>query len=328
MTLRTPLTSLALVRTLIVVLLLGGAESLHAELPTLRLSVLQFGTAHWELDHLKRHGFDREAGFDLQVRLVANLPASRIAVSSGDVDGAVVDLTWAQARHEAGQSFRYLPYSSQLGDVLAAPGQAIRDIEDLRDKRIGVAGGPDSKSWVLLTRAAQARGITLEREARVQFGAPPLLSQSLKRGQLDVLVTFWHFAAELTAAGDAEVALPMASVLASLDIPTRLPILGYVFHEAWALEQEALVAQFARAVAHTKRELRDEPEHWAALRPLMRVSDDEHFEALRQGYVQGIPEPLDAPRIQALQRLLELAGVTPGETMPASLFVQAPSDER
>ncbi|MGR2739432.1 ABC transporter substrate-binding protein [Billgrantia sp. Q4P2] len=323
MSLRTLPTLPLLLRLALFVLLLGAADSLRAELPTLRLSVLQFGTAHWELDHLERHGLDEAAGFDLDVRLVANLPASRIAVSSGDVDGAVVDLTWAQARHAAGQSYRYLPYSSQLGDVLAPPGAAIRDLEDLRGKRIGVAGGPDSKSWVLLTRAAQAEGVALEREAEVQFGAPPLLSQALRRGQLDVLVTFWHFAAELTAAGEAEVALPMASLLARLDIPTGLPILGYVFHDGWARDHEALVSRFAEAVAQAKRELRDEPEHWATLRPLMRASDDAHFEALRQGYVQGIPEPLDAQRIQALQRLLVLTGVEPDAVMPASLFVQA-----
>ncbi|RCV91637.1 ABC transporter substrate-binding protein [Billgrantia montanilacus] len=328
MTIRTLQAPLVLVRALIVVLLLGGVESLHAELPTLRLSVLQFGTAHWELDHLERRGLDHAAGFNLEVRLVANLPASRIAVSSGDVNGAVVDLTWAQARHAAGQSYRYLPYSSQMGDVLAAPGVAIDALGDLRGKRIGVAGGPDSKSWVLLTRAAQAEGVALEREAQVQFGAPPLLSQALRRGQLDVLVTFWHFAAELTAAGEAEVALPMASLLTRLDIPTGLPILGYVFHDEWARDHAALVARFAEAVAQAKRELRDEAGHWAALRPLMRASDDAHFEALRQGYVQGIPEPLDAQRIRALQRLLVLTGVEPGEEMPASLFVQAPSDER
>ncbi|MEQ4540754.1 MAG: ABC transporter substrate-binding protein [Billgrantia sp.] len=315
---------LPLARAALLLALLVAADSLRAEPPLLRLSVLQFGTAHWELDHLQRHGLDRDEGFVLDVRLVANLPASRIAVSSGDVDGAVVDLTWAQARHVAGHSYRYLPYSSQMGDVLAAPGASIHDIEDLRGKRIGVAGGPDSKGWVLLTRAAQARGMALEREAQVQFGAPPLLSQAFRRGQFDVLVTFWHFAAELTAAGEADVALPMDSLLASLDIPTGLPILGYVFHDSWADDHQALVAGFARAVARTKRQLRDDPDHWEALRPLMRVNDDAHFTALRQGYLQGIPEPLDEARVAALQRLLVMAGSAAEEVMPARLFVLEP----
>ena len=106
-------------------------------LPVLTLSVLQFGTPHWELDHLKRHGLDKANGFELEVRLVADLPASRLALSSGSVDGAVSDLLWAQARYEAGTAYHYLPFSSQIGEVLVNDGSPVRTLADLRGKRIG-----------------------------------------------------------------------------------------------------------------------------------------------------------------------------------------------
>ena len=68
-------------------------------LPVLTLSVLQFGTPHWELDHLKRHNLDRANGFELKVRLVADLPASRLALSSGSVGvAAVTSVTFAVTR--------------------------------------------------------------------------------------------------------------------------------------------------------------------------------------------------------------------------------------
>ena len=102
-------------QTMLFVLMLAFGTAQADELPILKLSVLQYGTAHWELDHIQRTGLDRQAGFALDVRLVANLPASRIAVSSGDVQGAVVDLTWTQASFAAGERFRYVPYSSQIG---------------------------------------------------------------------------------------------------------------------------------------------------------------------------------------------------------------------
>ena len=107
------------------------------ELPVLTLSVLQFGTPHWELEHLKRQGLDRANGFELKVRLVADVPASRLALTSGSVDGAVSDLLWAQARYQAGTAYRYVPFSSQIGEVLVPEGSAIRTLADLRGKRIG-----------------------------------------------------------------------------------------------------------------------------------------------------------------------------------------------
>ena len=45
----------------------------------------------------------------------------------GSVDGAVSDLPWAQARHEAGSSYRYLPFSSQLGEVLVPAGSEFTE---------------------------------------------------------------------------------------------------------------------------------------------------------------------------------------------------------
>src|SRR5690554_2753220 len=218
--------------TVLLVLMLAFGAAHADELPTLKLSVLQYGTAHWELDHIQRDGLDRQAGFVLDVRLVANLPASRIAVSSGDVHGAVVDLTWTQASFAAGERFRYVPYSSQIGNVLAAPQIPIDTLDDLKGKRIGVAGGPDSKGWIILNEAAQQRGIDLAREASVQYAAPPLLNQALLRGQMDVLVTFWNFAAELTASGSAYTAVDMQALMQELGLEPQLPILGYAFRES------------------------------------------------------------------------------------------------
>lgn len=181
-----------------------AAISLSAQardLPVLTLSVLQFGTPHWELEHLKRQQLDRANGFELKIRLAADVPASRLALSSGSVDGAVSDLLWAQARYEAGTAYRYVPFSSQIGEVLVPDGSDIRTLADLRGKRIGVAGGPDGLGWRLLQRAAAAQGLDLAREATVQYAAPPLLGQALRRGQVDALLTFWHFSARLRGEG-------------------------------------------------------------------------------------------------------------------------------
>lgn len=303
---------------LVLVLVFGTAQA--DELPTLKLSVLQYGTAHWELDHIQREGLDRQAGFVLDVRLVANLPASRIAVSSGDVHGAVVDLTWTQASFAAGERFFYVPYSSQIGNVLAAPQTPIDRLDDLKGKRIGVAGGPDSKGWIILNEAARQRGINLSQEASIQYAAPPLLNQALLRGQLDVLVTFWNFAAELIAEGSAYTAVDMQALMQELGLAPKLPILGYAFRESWAQGNEELLERFVTVITTAKEQLANEPQHWEALRPLMRTRDEAHFDALRQGFIEGVPEPLNPSRIRQLQQLLILTGVEADRVMSATLF--------
>jgi NitT/TauT family transport system substrate-binding protein len=305
--------------------LAGGAQAGEraSELPVLSVSVLQFGTAHWELDHILHRGLDRENGYRLDLKPVANLPASRLAVTSGSVNGAVADLLWAQSRFQAGTPYLYVPFSSQIGDIVVDESSLIRSVEDLQGKRIGVAGGPDSKGWILLQKVAERQGINLDESAEIQFAAPPLLSQALKRGQVDVIVTYWHFAARLRGEGGWRSAFSMADLLTELDLDRNLPVLGYVFSERWAQEHGPLIDGFAASLQQAKAELSNSESPWQRLRPLMGNPEDGIFTALREGFVAGTPAPQTDQRIADLQRLMTLTGADPNNLMPASLFYRS-----
>lgn len=303
--------------------LLGLAAGARAEpLPSLRLSVLQFGTAHWELDHLKRQGLDRANGFDLEVRLVADVPASRLAITAGSADGAVSDLLWAQTRHEAGTSYAFVPFSAQIGEVVVSEDSAIRQLADLAGRRLGVAGGPEGQGWRLLQQGARAQGLDLSTQVEVQFAAPPLLNQALRRGQVDAVLTFWHFAARLRGEGGVRTAFTLDQLLPTAGLQPDLPVLGYLFPAAWAESQAELLGRFQRALGETKRQLAERPEAWDAIRPLMRAGDDAVFAALRDSFIAGIPAPLDAATVDQLRQLLVLTGADPARLMPGRLFLR------
>jgi NitT/TauT family transport system substrate-binding protein len=320
---RLPRTAALLLLAPLVLLAAQAAAQAPAPLPVLTLSVLQFGTPHWELEHLKRRQLDRANGFELKVRLVADLPASRLAVTSGSVDGAVGDLLWTQARHAAGTSHLYLPFSSQIGEILVPEGSEIRQLADLAGKRIGVAGGPDGLGWRLLQEAASREGIDLAKRAQVQFAAPPLLGQALRRGQVDALLTYWHFAARMRGEGGVRQAFAMQDLLAGFGLQPDQAVLGYVFPQPWADANRALLSDFAAALRQTKQELTENPAHWQAIRPLLRADDEAVFAELRAAFIDGTPQPLDEGRIAELQRLLLLTGADPSRVMPAELFFRA-----
>ena len=306
--------------------LIASARAGQAPLPSLSISVLQFGTAHWELDHIQARGLDQDNGYQLELRLVANLPASRLAVTSGAVNGAVADLLWAQSRFQAGAPYLYVPFSAQIGDIVVARGSDIQSVADLAGKRIGVAGGPDSKGWILLNKVAAGQGVDLAATTEVQYAAPPLLSQALKRGQVDVIVTYWHFAARLKGvdAGDNgegwRSAFDMNSLLTAMNLAPPLPVLGYVFPADWARDQRPLIDQFARSLTQAKIELADDPAHWQRLWPLMGDPEDGVFEALRNGFVAGDPGNLTDQMLADLKQLLTLTGTAAVQLMDDALF--------
>ena len=51
----------------------------------------------------------------------------------------------------------FVPYSTALGAILLASGSDLQSVADLRGKRIGIAGGPLDKSWLVLRAWYRAR---------------------------------------------------------------------------------------------------------------------------------------------------------------------------
>ena len=295
-------------------------RKLDPELPELSVSVLQFGTAHWELDHIVHRQLDRKHGYRLGLRVVANLSASHLAVVSGSANAAVADLLWAQSRYQAGSPYLYLPFSSQIGDIVVSESSGVRNLAGLQGLRIGVAGGPDSKGWVLLQKVASQQGIDLAGSTDVQFAAPPLLSQGLKRGQMDAIVTYWHFAARLKGEGGWRSAFAMTDLLVAMNLDPSLPVLGYVFPKKWANEHKELIDRFAGSVVEAKAELAAQASDWERLRPLLQNPETGVFDALRDGFIAGNPKPLTDDRVANLRELLILTGADAGSLMPARLF--------
>src|SRR3546814_3434319 len=118
------------------------------DLPEIRVGTLEFGTVNWELEVIG-DGLDRENGFVLSPVVLADKDAAAIAFQSGEVDAIVTDWIWVARQRAEGRDFTFVPYSVAVGALMADPATGIRSIADLKGKRIGIAGGPDDKSWVL-----------------------------------------------------------------------------------------------------------------------------------------------------------------------------------
>ncbi|MGH1461760.1 MAG: ABC transporter substrate-binding protein [Neptuniibacter sp.] len=303
-------------------LLLCITANAHA-IPELKVTVLQSGTVNWELEHLKKQGYDEQNGFKLVINKVASLSAARLALTSNSTNMIVSDWLWAGKRIAAGDPLRFLPFSSQIGSIIVSPNQSLESLASLKGKNIGVAGGPLNKGWVLLQAAARDAGVDLRKEANIQFGAPPLQSQALKRGQIDILVTFWHYGARLETEGYQRW-ISLENLMLELGIESRVPMLGYIFKESLLKSEPELIAAFAKAITSTKADLATQDSAWAELKGLMKAENEEVYKALVAGYRNGNPEPLDDQQKEDAVKFFELIdnlGEYPsGYTLDKNLF--------
>ena len=101
-----------------------------------------------------------------------------------------------------GRPYTFVPYSLTVGGLIVRPDSGIRELADLRGKRLGVAGGPVDKSW-LFFRAYGRRvlGEDLGKLVEPSFGGPPLLNELVLRGELPAVLNYWQYGARLKAAG-------------------------------------------------------------------------------------------------------------------------------
>lgn len=303
-----------------------SASLLAKELPSLRITVIASGTVNWELQHIKDNKLDHKFGYDLVINKVASLPAARIAITAGNADLIVSDWLWASDRNSKGENLRFIPFSRQIGSVIAGTNSELNKFSDLKGKRIGIAGGPLNKGWILIRAAAMNEGINLEKESEIQFGAPPLLNHAMKSGRLDMLVTFWHYGARLEAEGYKKL-YSLSDLMKGLGLESDVPMLGYLYDAKFGDQKSELISGFYSSINAAKTELLENDGAWQELRPIMKAENKAIYNALINGYRVGIPSRLNAQQIDDAVRFYEiidrLKPFPVGDSLNPELFYKA-----
>jgi NitT/TauT family transport system substrate-binding protein len=272
----------------------------------LQIATLKFGTVNWLLDTVKAEGFDARENTAFDRTELASTQALTVALQAGDADLAVSDWPWAMRRRIDGESFRFAPYSSALGALMVGKDSAIRSLADLKGKRIGVAGGPLDKSW-LLFRAYAHKEVDGDIATMVEpvFGAPPLLSEQLRLGRIEAALTFWNFAARLDAQGYKRL-IDVSEIMAKLGLTPQPSLVGFVWRESVEHKSGDALAGFFRAVAAANDVLKTSDAAWERLKPSMQLGDPAEFVRLRDYFRAGVPGPFGEAQLNSSKKLYDL----------------------
>lgn len=276
------------------------------EVPKLTVGALQFGTVNWELQTIKQQGFDRQQGFELVVRPFANKHALATALQAGAVEMIVTDWIWVNQQRNMGHNYVFSPYSKAVGKLLVAPEAKIQRLQDLKGRRLGVAGGSVDKTW-LIARAYTLKtlGQDLADWVEPQFAAPPLINQLAQRGELEATINFWHFSAKLQARGFVPL-VDVRQMLSELGLEEDAPLIGWAFAEQTAQQHPELIKGMLQASQQAKAFLIEQDQGWEPLRALMKASDDAEFVALRDAFRAGSVTCFGEKGVQAASDLFDL----------------------
>ncbi|CAA6824483.1 MAG: ABC transporter substrate-binding protein [uncultured Thiotrichaceae bacterium] len=285
------------------------------ELEPIRVGVLKFGTVNWVLDVIKHHQLDKKRGVDLQVVPLGSKNATHVAIQGGAADMIVSDWIWVTRQRAEKRDYTFVPYSNAVGTLMVSPDSGIQSLADLEGKKLGVAGGPVDKTWLLLRAYTQKKqGKDLADWVNPSFAAPPLLNQLALRGDLDGALNFWHYTARLKASGFKPL-ISIPDVLQELGIERPIPIIGWVFSEKWAEEHNDATQGFLKAVQDAQDLLAGSDEEWQRIRPKMKAKDDLIFTTLKEAFRRGIPECFGEGEKQAAKSTFAILAELGGEKL-------------
>lgn len=292
--------------------------------PAIRVGTLRFGSVNWELDVMRVHGLLGPSG--VEAVEFASSPATQVALQAGRVDVVIQDWLWVARQRSSGTLLTLAPSSGAVGALMAPMGSTIRSVADLPGRRLGIAGSPIDKSWLVLRAfASKTLAIDLDNTVQKSFGPPPLLAQLLEAGRLDAVLTYWPFAAKAEAAGQIPV-ITIEDAVAGLGFAGPIPFLGFVFDERWAHRNSAPLSDFLRAAAAARGILLSDDGEWERIRPLTGASSTAELVALRDWYRRGVPpsRAVDQANVRGLyQTLAQFGGedlIGSASTLPEGTF--------
>ena len=102
------------------------------------------------------------------------------------MDLIVTDWFWVSRQRSEGRLFSFVPHSMAAGGLIAPKNSNIINDVDLKDKKIGIAGGQVDKGWLIFRAFYKKKyGKDLIKLSKPIFGAPPLLNKKIKQKSFD-----------------------------------------------------------------------------------------------------------------------------------------------
>ena len=285
---------------------------------SIKIAVLKYGSVNWEYNVIKHHKLDKKNNIKIKKVEITNKDASAVAFLSKSVDIFVTDWIWVSKQRNKGNLVSFYPYSNSAGGLMIKKSEKINSFLDLKNKKIGVAGGSLDKSWLFL------RAYAIKKYKKdpltffnTSFAAPPLINGLLRNNQLDAGYNYWNYTARLKALGYEEF-LTLKNILPYIGIEGELPLIGYVFREGFVQENELTLKGFIKASNEARKILKTSDNEWLRISEMTGAKNQLMLEKIRDGFRKGIPSDNHQLMRKNIQHAYEILSQIGGEELVGS----------
>lgn len=217
-------------------LLFAAAANLASAAPAdqgdggkVRLMFSEFGSNSYPPFVIKKFELDKKHGFELQT---IPAPTTQARVTLFQSKGAeLATLDWVDTARMQAAGIKVIgvgPFLQFGSDFIVVPvNSPLKNLGDVKGKRFGTYSRTSLDYIVERAVSLKIYNFDLEKEAKVQEAATPLLLGLLEQGQLDATEVFNSLTPEVVVSGKGRALHKLSDLMRQLGMP-EIPFLLYV----------------------------------------------------------------------------------------------------
>lgn len=270
-----------------------------------RVGLQASGTFSWVLHAIEYFGIDKELGLQIDAVTYATKEATELALMAGDVDVTVDDFVNVVLMRSRGVPVRAVyPYSLALGGLIVRSDSDIHSIDDLRGKVIAAASLSDKSLLILRVLATSRYGFDPQFDSETIAAAAPLMTELARRGEVDAVLPFWHFAARMIGSGEFREIATVHEMLDEMGLSSDLPNLVVLANDNM---DRATLATFLRAMDTATARMKQDDGIWDSIltEGLYSLPDESLMASVRERWEVSLPSQWNDDIVDGLVELVE-----------------------
>jgi NitT/TauT family transport system substrate-binding protein len=241
------------------------------------------GSQLFPVQIMQTKGIAAKHGIEIDLQRVASPTASYTVMQSGDFHiGFGGWLSVAVLRSKGFKLSNVYSMVSYTNDVMVKADSPIRNMSELKGKRIGLFGGANAATtWLFRVVAVKHFGFDPTRDAKIHFGAPPLLIGMLEKGELDAILILDPFITQLLETGKFKSIANLGRIWREKSGQEPM-LVAVTVNEPWAKANPDVTRRFVAAFREALIYLRNRPEVWPEIAKAMRIKTEKGTKLLHE----------------------------------------------
>lgn len=272
------------------------------------------GTPRFVMYTIQKLGLDAKHGFKLEIsyavdQVLKDLESVEVALQDGTAD--LIDIDWisiARERAHGAPIVAFFPYGQTVGSLVVRSDSAIRDLKDLKGRRIGVVRVMD-KNWVIARAfCRKVHGFDPQDEVTVvEALSKARLTHLLEQGEVEGGFHFWQMISPLTLTGKFRTVVDVADLIQELaGTAARVPIAAFITRDDVLKERPDVLQGFSRAFREVAAFMSSDDQIWEELgRVMLPGADRPLVHAIRDGWRKMVMTEWTPETIRGIEQLFQ-----------------------